>query len=650
MAAPSLPLAQYRTDIQVLRGFAVLLVLFYHARVGLPAGYLGIDVFFVISGFLITRIIKEDIEKGTFRFSNFYFRRAKRLLPASYVAFFGTALLAPFFLTGFEMERFRSQMVGAVTFTANIVLLRQADYFGGAAELKPLLHIWSLALEEQYYMILPAMLVFIPRRFWMRAAIGVFFGSLILCFWRAGKEATFYLLPARAWELTIGSVGTLLLPGDRLVRLFKFAFWPSLVVLVSLPLVQFGYHPGAEALAICLATLVVLMRSHPFLKTGILMRRLANVGNVSYSLYLVHWPLFAFLNNVWIGGPDTRQPISLRIALIGLSLLLAYPLYRYVEVPFRRAEIKSRPGAAGRAIATSLGLVIMTVGLAYAVTRGKDYAFVRRNVIGFGEACNFRSTFEPIAECRNSEKPEMLIWGDSFAMHLVPGILGAKEGAPSIVQATQSVCGPLLGIALVEDKRYDEKWAEECIKFNDSVVAYLKQPGSPKIVVLSSIFSQFVDKSERLLKRDSRTGSDRIVNASLEEALGGLKATVDTVRALGKRVVVVAPPPRVDMDFVRCAERIERKLPVMGVVDQCKISFNAYRKEQADVLELLAALPQFAHVDVIDFDSYLCDAAFCRTFVNDTFIYRDAEHLSYDGSVALANAVSLATKIRERAK
>ena len=132
--------------------------------------------------------------------------------------------------------------------------------------------------------------------------------------------------------------------------------------------------------------------------------------------------------------------------------------------------------------------------------------------------------------------------------------------------------------------------------------------------------------------------------------IGGLKATVDTVRALGKRVVVVAPPPRVDMDFVRCAERIERKLPVMGVVDQCKIGFNAYRKEQADVLEFLAALPQFAHVDVIDFDSHLGDAAFCRTFVNDTFIYRDAEHLSYDGSVALANAVSLTTKIRERAK
>jgi peptidoglycan/LPS O-acetylase OafA/YrhL len=168
-----------RADIQALRGFAVLVVLFYHANIGFThGGFLGVDVFFVISGFLITGLIRDAIEGGTFNLWTFYVRRAKRLLPAAYATFLGAALLAPFFLASSEMRDFQRQLVGALTFTANFSLLRQSGYFEGASVLKPLLHIWSLAIEEQYYFLLPITLYLLPRRFWKMATMAVIIASL----------------------------------------------------------------------------------------------------------------------------------------------------------------------------------------------------------------------------------------------------------------------------------------------------------------------------------------------------------------------------------------------------------------------------------------------------------------------------------------
>lgn len=156
---------RHRIDIQAFRGFAVLVVVLYHARLNIiSAGYLGVDIFFCISGFVITTMVAERIKSGNFSFADFYWSRARRLLPAAYVTFLAVALLAPLFLTSPELQQFKSQMFGALTFTANIALAKQVGYFDGAAELKPLLHTWSLAIEEQYYLLLPISLVLLPRR------------------------------------------------------------------------------------------------------------------------------------------------------------------------------------------------------------------------------------------------------------------------------------------------------------------------------------------------------------------------------------------------------------------------------------------------------------------------------------------------------
>lgn len=645
---------QNRTDIQALRGFAVLIVLLYHAKISfVSAGYLGVDIFFVISGFLITRLIKNGVESGNFRFSDFYFRRAKRLLPAAYVTFLATALLAPFFLTSTEMADFQAQIIGAVTFTANIVLWRQSGYFEGTAELKPLLHVWSLAIEEQYYFLLPAVLVFIPRRFWLRTAMIALFASLILCFVMLQRKpaATFYLLPTRGWELTIGSIGAIVVVGARLHKLLNIVFWPALVGVLVLPFIKLETdHPGVSALLICLATLVLILRKHPILSKGSGMHGLSRIGDISYSLYLVHWPLFAFLNNVWIAETGGEQPTGTRVALIPLSFVLAYLLNRYVEVPLRRTDNRWNIRVLARTVTASIGLILITAGIAHSVSSTKDYGYVRRINHGFGVACEFTENFEPIPACRNSDKPEILFWGDSFAMHLVPGILGVKGGATPIVQATRSVCGPLIGLAVQADRVYDRKWGEDCIHFNDSVVNYLKTAGSVTVIVLSSPFGQFVSEGGRLLKRNELDGTYRIVDAGVAEAVEGLKRTADAIRAMGKQVVVVAPPPASGFDIGRCTERIDRNLPTMGVAKGCMIDTTAYRKHMSSVLELMEALPQHAGIEVISFDPYLCEGSLCKTNMDGTFIYRDGGHFSHEGSVFMANKMSLVELIRRGAK
>ena len=645
-----------RPDIQALRGFAVLVVLFFHAKLGsLPAGYLGVDVFFLLSGSLITQLIKRGIERDEFSFAAFYVRRARRLLPAAYVTFAITALLAPLFLTSTELGNFREQLAGAIGFVANIGLWKQTGYFEGASELKPLLHIWSLSLEEQYYFVVPALMVWLPSRYWKAAATITLIVSLALCLYlvREKATATFYLRPTRAWEFAIGSIGALVSVDGLMQTALKGLFWPAIGLLL-LPIVTLvNVHPGPDALLICLATIVVILRNHPALQSGRLVRGLASVGTISYSLYLVHWPIFAFLNNAWIAGYGTTAPVAWRVALVLLSLVAGFLMHRYVETPFRTVKIRGKR-TAGIMMVAAIPLVLVAFSASGLLQPSdKTYGKLRRTNYGLSDQCESIGRFKAIPACQTAPMPVMLVWGDSFAMHLVPGLVDSSKPAPRLTQATRSWCSPLLGVASVDAAGqgiHDLAWAKSCVAFNDSVVEFIERTPSIRLVVLSSPLTQFVDQpSVRLLHRDA-SGSFSTISAGPGHAITGLAATVARLRAMGRKVVFVAAPPVGSFDIGRCMERLEEGLPITGASADCSISMQSYQLARRHGNDILHAIPTGADVDVIDFDDYLCRLGSCATYVDGTFIYGQGGHLSYEGSRLLAATTSLLQQIRDRSR
>ena len=643
---------ELRVDIQALRGLAVLLVVLYHAGLGFPkAGYLGVDIFFVVSGFLITSIVAKGIRRGTFSFTAFYLRRAKRLLPAAYVVFLGTALVSPFLLDALELRSYIAQLAGALTFSGNFVLWKQSGYFDGPAITKPLLHVWSLSLEEQYYLLLPAVLLWTPRRLWPMGACLVMVASLALCLALGPirPAATFFLLPTRLWELAIGSVAAMTAPRDASPVWSRWAFWPALVVVLAVPVFAApSPAPGIETAAVCVATMVVILRAHPALAAGWLPGTFGKVGDFSYSLYLVHWPLFAFAANAYVAD----VPVSARMLIVLASLVLAYLLYRLVEEPARRATWRNPMAALSGFVLASLMIASIPWASSLLADPAADYAYVRRVNVGLNGDCEFHDRFVPLEQCATGPQPRVLVWGDSFAMHLVPGI--AASSSLPLIQATKSECAPFIGLSKFSAEKPGRAWAEDCLRFNLSVLDYLAATPSVEVVVLSSSLNgylPFPDKSPVPTNLATSVQGLVEVDASTAATIEALRTTVSRIRGTGKRVVFVGPPPRGDFDIGKCLERHATRKLVLGAAQaDCGIPGNLYRQTQEPIIAFLNQVPSQAAVDVIDLGAGLCDTNTCRAVQAGVPLYRDGGHLSYDGSREVGRLLHLGQRIVEAAR
>ena len=641
-----------RTDIQALRGLAVSMVLLYHAGIGaFGAGFLGVDVFFVISGFLITGLIRREIERGSFSFSQFYFRRAKRLLPAAYTTFLLTALAAPFFLNATQFREFSWQMFGAITYSANIVLMSQSDYFASAAELKPLLHTWSLAIEEQFYLVLPALLVFVPRRRWRGVALLLLAGSLALCLLLVTVKpiATFYLLPMRGWELGIGTLAALAPPPSKgAMKLIGWLFWPSLALLFIVPLWPTGLpHPGADALLVCLATLVLILRQHPLLAHSLPAIGLARIGDFSYSLYLVHWPVFAFLQNSAVTRPTTLMSIT----ALAIAVALAAILYLCVELPARGRQMQPSRRVLAGALAASFFLIGVPHVIAARVPDGQNFSELRRPNDGLSRACVFESDFAPLPECRTSETPSVLVWGDSLAMHLVSGVVNAWEDG--VVQATRGDCGPFANLAPRSDIFYLRPWAESCLAFNRSVIDYVHKTPSLRLVVMSSPFRQYLTPFDgKHHWRQVRIVDGQYVETGvdMDNAVAAMSETIAIIRKAGKQALLVAPPPSAGFNAGACVERraLGRWVAAAPLAN-CDIPVDDYHRFYSRTREFLARVQERTAVAVISFDRALCDERRCLSEIDGVPVYVDSIHLTHAASRLLARTMDLHATLREAA-
>jgi peptidoglycan/LPS O-acetylase OafA/YrhL len=637
IAAASARGERFRADIQALRGLAVTLVVLYHAGLpGVPQGYLGVDIFFTISGFLITGIVVRGLEASTFRFAEFYARRARRLLPAAWVMLAVTTLLAAWLLTATRYVEYRAQLTGASVFAANIVSWQQTGYFATDAAFSPLLHMWSLAVEEQYYLLMPLALWLLPRR-WRLAGVALgTAASLALCLYLVERRPSvaFFFLPTRAWELGIGSVGALVAGDPRVRRWAGGLLVPALGLVLAVPLLPLaGPHPGWNALAVCLGTLGVLLAGSAALARNAAVRGLARVGDLSYSLYLVHWPLLSLAR---VAHLTKALPPAVAAGLVLASLLLAWAMFRFVEEPCRRAAIGGWRLAAACVLAFA-----MLIGLAAALGPAPATVAAARAALapveGLPPAICRKDLPRYNGECRQRGPGHVLLWGDSYAMHLVPGLLATSDGA--LDQASLGHCSPLVDYAAVPSAN-ERAFSETCMGFTRSVLDYIRRTPAIRTVILSASYSRTLASAGG--GAVARVGGVvRDAPLGLAPTLAAQRRTVAAIRALGRRVVVVAPTPPSPIDLGQCWERRWEGRPILGLHRDCRNRRAAAPDLWQEQDALLAGFVRSADVPVIRLDRALCQGDACPTRTADAPLFRDGGHLSRAGSLFAGRRLEL---------
>ncbi len=464
------PPAGYRPDIDGLRALSIILVVMFHLRVGFTrGGYIGVDVFFVISGFLISGLIAKEAQSSQFSFARFYERRIRRLFPALFAAFLATALASFFILFPTELESFAYQLMAAIGFAANIFFYSGTGYFADDSAMQPLHHTWSLAVEEQFYLFFPIMLL--PLLRWRaRTTVVVLWVLAILSFalsvyWMKISEgdAAFYLLPARAWELLLGAL--VALNGVPALTSRAWRNGASVFGLVALIAAAGAYNknvpfPGWSALVPCIAAALIIHSGRErdtWVYKALSARGVVLIGLASYSIYVWHQPLIV----LWRSWFDIYLSISDRLILGALSLAIGFASWRFIEQPFRYGSLlpTRRSVFIGAACAMAGGLAIAGVLLQgkgfpqrfpeeARQLAGWSYFFPVTDFtkltcfISRGQADNPRVD-EGCVHLQPGKK-NVLLFGDSHASQYVPGWHDLSPASSNLMMAAASGCKPVL--------------------------------------------------------------------------------------------------------------------------------------------------------------------------------------------------------------
>jgi peptidoglycan/LPS O-acetylase OafA/YrhL len=641
---------KYRADIDGLRAIAVLPVLFFHTDLpGMSGGYVGVDVFFVISGYLITSILQKDMLQKRFSIIRFYERRVRRLWPALIAVVAFSLAVGWFILLPTNLKELGKSLVAVTVFSSNILFWRQAGYFDGAAELKPLLHTWSLAVEEQFYLFFPPFLLAM-HRFAPKLITASFILSFIVSFGAAVlllgsyQSLVFYNLPFRAWELLFGSLLAVhTVPAFKDVRLAHASGLLGLgligasVVLLS----KTTPFPGLAALPPCLGTALVI---HAGLTPGAWSARLLGVaplvfvGKISYSLYLWHWPLIVFARLL---HPEGELELWTSLLLIVVSFAAGAFSWRFIEQPFRAAPPKGRFTArtmfVGAAVVSGLWLI---AGLGLFFLRGvpsrlsvesQRLAYAAEDFQPFPDTCGEWPGPRGVADgfCligdREAGDPTFFLWGDSHAGILVHGFEAAAEEAHvSGLFSNQAGCPAFFGVEkdeTVSDAHVDA----ECGANNRRIREILEAVDSIDRVILVGRWAYYSEGGGVGFNAHQgvdlwRTDGERGAESNAEVFAGALRETVETLRAMGKSVYVVRQIPELE-DFQ--AEQQAISMLVRGAAATDRLA-EVSVIPRAEVLErqrvFEEAFPPLARQDgvtLIDTWGYFCDEQVCRALDDD---------------------------------
>lgn len=626
---------QYRSDIDGLRAVAVLPVVLFHAKIpGFGGGYVGVDVFFVISGFLITSIIHREIENNQFSLIHFYERRARRILPALFAMVAVSCVAAAFLLFPDQYESFSKSVLATALFVSSITFYRESGYFDIEAEQKPLLHTWSLSVEEIFYVVFPLLLLAIAywvprRRILVLSLLGLcsFAISVIALNADPKSRLAFFLPHARAWEFLIGSL--LAIAPARLFdrpRLMEAAAACGLVLILF---AIFYYtaettFPGVAALAPCLGTALIIAAGRQGTTTvGRLLSApvLVYCGLISYSLYLWHWPMLVF-SRAYVGGDlfliQTAIVIVLSVAIAAFSL-------RFIERPFRgSASSIEQSSVFALSIAGIVGFV--GIGLHGELTQGWVGRYPDDKAAIFNadkdrdprrkECLSIASDAEGCIYGAGGISPTVALWGDSHAAHYAP-MLGelAVSGNQSVLVQTMPSCPPVKGWALPA-----HSWRDACLKFQDRTLERLKSEPDLRWVVFAGRFGgyPFVDP-----KSDFR--------AKFEQTIRELKSD-------GKQVAIVFPTPYHGEDTPL---KLKRQAMTGKAPDVIKQPRSDFFSQFVHEMKFLTELAEKYGLTTIKPHQKMCDDQACYFYKDGIVYFHDSHHLSLSGARQLKPLFSI---------
>ena len=632
---------KYRAEIDGLRALAVVPVILFHAGFELfSGGFVGVDVFFVISGYLITTILIEDIENKRFSIVNFYERRARRILPALFFVMLVCIPFAWMWMIPSQMKDFSQSLVAVSLFASNILFWRESGYFDAAAEEKPLLHTWSLAVEEQYYVLFPIFLILAwrfgkNRVFWMIVVMAAISLMLSEWGWRNKATANFYLAPTRAWELFAGSIAAFIVQKQGVQK-------NNLLALIGLAAIVFSIFfydentpfPSVYALlpVFGVVLLVLYADKETYVAKLLTTKGIVGIGLISYSAYLWHQPLFAFARIHSVNEPGWL----LFLVLSSISLLLAFLSWRYIEAPFRKKERISRNQI----------FILSFAGLAFFAAIGyfghKSDGFSGRESMSVFSDLNYDNTNLGYARCndeldsiepklnycfRASDEIDNVLFGDSHADDKFHGIV---QNVPSKgwMLIGNSSCPPLMNINV------ESADGTVCSERLDKIFKFLNGRSNIERVVLS--FAHMypldtliaADHIKRGFEATDRLLEDRegLANSPTEVFEIGLRRTISYLREKGVSVVLVIDIPELVVMPEDClANKASCEFSRIDVLDRQKVH-----------RDLLAAISR-DYEDVVVFDSLdvFCgkEDDTCSILKNGRTLYRDSHHLSHFGSV-----------------
>ncbi len=642
----------YRKEIDGLRAVAILPVLLFHAGFSVfSGGYIGVDVFFVISGYLITSIILAELEKGNFSLKRFYERRARRILPALSVVLFATSILTFIFMPPELMKSYANSLMSVVTFSSNFHFYVSSGYFSTAAEHKPLLHTWSLAVEEQYYILFPFLLMALTNiglSNIIKITVALTLASLLLSQYLASTQqhdANFYLIFSRAWELLVGSLIALTgITKNKVSNNLRDLLSLIGLGLIAYAMLTFDNHtpfPSFYTLIPILGTALLIVFTNQNSLVGKLLgnKLFVGIGLISYSLYLWHQPLFALTRLKAEGEPSE----TMFLALILLSFILAFLTYRFIETPFRKRQITFNVPSLTLAKRSIIFFIVL--GIAGVATKGFNFRYsseytktIQHNPLR--KECHTKGVDykKPNEACHYfGEKTTWATLGDSHVVE--PSYALAKALEPKgegILHLSFSGCAA--GLLF-------EATTPGCSAWVRDSVSYLIQEKTIKNVLIAFRYSGFLygDHSnyypdlanENPVLRMTEQHSSLSAEEARELYWRSLSTIIERLLVANKRVVILFPIPEMPDEMINMLSPFSvfsDELPydlIKTTPTEYYLTRNQYILDKLNTLTFNEKLVALKPYDI------LCNNGYCPAVADGKSLYFDDSHITLAGAEIL---------------